>query len=84
MEEELKKIFSDVVKDVLERMAGIAAEIEMDLDKLRERLTVAGNKFDGHVTSGSMQAQMDEVTDFLTEMGQKMQLWAHKEAGKPN
>lgn len=35
-------------------------------EELRERLAAAGKKFDGHVTEGSLNAQMEVVLEALT------------------
>jgi len=38
---------------------------EMTIEQLREQLTEAGNKFDGHVTNGSIAAQLKLVARFV-------------------
>lgn len=38
----------------------------MDIDKLRDILAIAGSKFDGHVTHGSLNAQIKVLQDAIS------------------
>lgn len=40
----------------------------MTVLELREKLTEAGNKFDGHVTIGSMEEQLKVIDQYIKEL----------------
>lgn len=52
----------------------------LDREKLKEELTAAGNKFDGHVTAGSLNAQLVILEHYLLEItkdGYPIDVWGN-------
>ena len=45
---------------------------KVNIEQLREQLTEAGSKFDGHVTNGSIAAQLKIVARFIVLLQEKV------------